>query len=197
MKKTYSFLLLLAFFCGAQLTNANVINVSVSNYNFMPASFTAAVGDVVVFKLVSGTHNVTGTSIPAEASSMNSGTLSTVGQQYSYTITAVGSYTYKSTFHTNMIGGFTVTTTGIIDPATDLITKVYPSPFKDRITVKYNGIEEIDFYNVIGENVKSVKLDAIEAKFDIDFGDLPSGVYFYRTYKDGVVAETRKLVKTK
>ena len=49
--------------------------------------------------------------------------------------------------------------------------------------------------NVIGEKVKSMELSAAEVKVDMDFTGFPAGVYFYRTYKEGTIVETRKVVK--
>lgn len=201
MKKLYSLLIASTFTLFSLHSNAATINVTVSNFAFTPSTFTAVVGDVIVYTLTTGTHNVTtaGGVLPAGAATISSGTLSTPGQSYSYTVTVAGNYGYNCTFHpTTMLGGFTATTaTGIVDPATDLITQVYPSPFRDKLTVKYNGIELIEFYNVVGEKVKSILTESVEAKIDVNFDNLPSGIYFYRTYKDGIVVETRKIVKAK
>ena len=201
MKKLYSLLIASTFTLFTVNSNAATINVGVSNFAFTPATFTASVGDQIVYTLVSGTHNVTSPAggVPAGAAPILSGTMSSVGQTYVYTVTMAGNYGYQCTFHpSTMIGGFAATpTTGIATPATDLITQVYPSPFRDKLTVKYNGIEMIEFYNVVGEKVKSIQMDAVEAKIEVDFENLPTGVYFYRTYKEGTVVETRKIVKAK
>jgi len=196
MKKLYTLFFAAAFTLFTVNTQATTISVAVSNFAFSPASFSASVGDIVVFTLVSGTHNATSTSVPAGAASFASPTLSTAGQTYAYTITAVGTYDYHCTIHpSSMIASFTVTATGIVEPASDLITKVYPNPFNDKVTVKYSSIELIEFFNMVGEKVKTMQLTGMDTKVDVDFGDMPAGIYFYRTYKDGVVVETRKIVK--
>lgn len=198
MKKFYSLFIASAFTFFTVHTKATTINVAVSNFAFTPSSFTAAVGDVVVFTLVSGTHTATSTSVPSGAAAFASPTMSTPGQTFSYTITTVGTYDYHCQIHpTSMIGSFTVTATGIIEPANDLVTKVYPNPFQEKVTVKYNGTDLIEFYNIVGEKVKSVPLAGMDSKLDVDFDDMPAGVYFFRTYKDGVIIETRKIVKAK
>jgi plastocyanin len=203
MKKLYSLIFISAFSLFTLNVNAVTINVQVGpggTNTFSPQTFTAVVGDVVVYTLVSGTHNVTSPAggVPAGAAAINSGTLSTPGQTYSYTVTMAGSYGYQCTIHAGvMIGGFTASATGIVDPTANLLTSVYPSPFKERVTVKYSGIESIEFINVVGEKVKTVEMPSVEGKVEIDFDNFPAGVYFYRTYKDGVVYETRKIVKTK
>jgi plastocyanin len=195
MKKLYTLILSTFAFASA---NAAIINVTVASNNFTPATFTANVGDQVIWTLASGVHNVTSASVPGGASSFSSGTLSTVGQTFSYTITVAGNYGYQCTFHTGMVGGFNVTATSIAEPATDLITNAYPNPFKDKLTIKYGkGIEKIEVFNVVGEKVKSIEVNSPDFKVEIDFEALPSGIYFYRTYNEGTIIETRKVVKAK
>jgi plastocyanin len=201
MKKLYSLFFASAFTLAAVHSNAAIINVSVASNTFTPANFTAVVGDVIVFTLASGTHNVTSSAAaePAGAAIISSGTMSTPGMTYSYTVTVAGAYNYVCTFHASsgMVGGFTASATGILDPSVNLLTSVYPSPFRDKVTVKYNGVEKIEFINMVGEQVKAVEIDTQEGKLDVDMETLPAGVYFYRTYKEGVVVETRKIVKAK
>ncbi len=98
-----------------------------------------------------------------------------------------------------MVGGFTVSAaTGILDPATDLIVNAYPNPFSDKITLKYGKqIESVKIFNVIGEQIKSIDLVPTEDKKEIDFEGIPSGIYFIRTYNEGNIVETKKIVKAK
>jgi len=195
MKKLYALFLSTAFAFSA---NAAIINVSVASNSFTPNAFNANIGDQVVWTLAGGTHNVTSASVPGGASSFSSGTLSTVGQTFSYTITTAGTYGYQCTFHSGMVGGFNVTATSIAEPATDLITNAYPNPFKDKLTIKYGkGIEKIEVFNVVGEKVKAIEVNSPDYKVEIDFETLPSGIYFYRTYNEGNIIETRKVVKAK
>lgn len=198
MKKLYT-LILSSFFAVGM--NAAVINVTVgaSGNNFSPATFSANIGDQVIWTLSSGVHNVTSATVPSGASSFSSGTMSTVGQTFSYTITHAGTYGYSCTFHTGMVGGFNVTATTILEPATDLLTNAYPNPFSDKLTIKYGkGIEKIEVYNVVGEKVKTVEnMNPAESKVEMDFETMAAGVYFYRTYSNGNVIETRKIVKSK
>lgn len=197
MKKLYSLIIASAITISASAVN---IPVSVANFSFTPQTFTAVVGDVIVFTLVSGSHNVTSPTggVPAGAAPMFSGPMTTPGQTYSYPVTVAGNYGYQCTNHpTTMIGGFTASATGVADPSVSFVTSVYPSPFRDKVTVKYNGIESIEFVNIVGEKVKQVEIETMEGKVDVDLETLPSGIYFYRTYKEGVIVETRKIVKAK
>ena len=198
MKKIY--LLIIAFMTSFTIANAAVINVSVSNFAFTPQTFTAVVGDQIVFTLTSGSHNVTSPmgGVPATAAPIASGPMNSVGQTYTYNVTVAGQYGYQCTLHpTTMFGGFTASTVGIIEPATDLLTQVYPNPFSDKLTVKFNGIEKIEFVNILGEKVKTVTTDSQEGKLDVYFDNLPAGVYFFSTYKEGRIVESRKLVKAR
>jgi plastocyanin len=199
MKKLYT---LLSLFAAALTVNAATINVQVggSTNTFTPANFSAVVGDVVIWTWMGGTHNVTSTSgsVPAGATVFASPTQST--GTYSYTITVAGSYGYACTLHagSGMIGTFTASATGILEPATDLLTNAYPNPFRDKITVKYNNLSSIDVFNMVGDKVKTIELSPVESKMEINFEGTPAGVYFMRTYnKEGVIVETKKIVKTK
>lgn len=203
MKKLYS-LIFASTFTAFSLSAATVpvgvgTNGSGAANQFFPMTVTATVGDVIQFILASGVHDVTGVSIPGGASAMNSGTMSTVGQMYNYTVNVAGTYTYRCSIHgASMSGTITVSAVGINDPnGNSMLTNVYPSPFRDKVTVKYNGIEKIEFVNIVGELVKSVEIDSEEGKLDLYFDTLPAGVYFYRTYREGLIVETRKIVKAK
>lgn len=198
MKKSYLFICSIIALSSINANSANLA-VSITNNTFTPQTFTAAIGDVITFTWNSGgmTHNVTSQSVPTGAATMASGNMST--GTYVYTVTHDGNYGYGCSLHLpGMIGGFTVsTTTGILEPATNLLTSAYPNPVKDKLTVKYNGLELIDVLNVIGEKIQTIVLDATESKVEIDFSNLPSGMYFYRTYKEGAIVETKRIVKTK
>jgi plastocyanin len=204
MKKIYSLIFASAFALLSFNSTAATVNIIVG-FNgaalaneFFPSAATAFVGDVITFTNAGGSHNVTSTSVPAGAAAMMSPTLTAAGQTYNYTVTVAGSYAYTCTFHAGMNGTIAVTaSTGIITPAVDLLTNAYPNPFKDKMTIKYNGIESVELFNVIGEKVKTFELSATENKIEIDLTDLTAGIYFYRTYKEGVIVETKKIVKSK
>ncbi len=206
MKKLYT--LIFAVICTLLSINVNAttINVQVgtngtSTGNFFnPTSFSAVVGDVVTWTLINPQHNVTSTSVPAGAATFSSGTMTTVGVQFSYTITKAGTYNYDCTFHVSsgMTGSFTATGgLGIADPSSDLSTDAFPVPCIDKIIFKYNGIDKIVLYNVIGEQVKAIELGGNQGTIEMNLEGMPSGIYFYNTFKEGLVYETRKIVKAK
>jgi plastocyanin len=196
MKKIYT--LISASILAFTTVNVNAINidVAITSNAFTPASITTAmVGDTIVFTLVSGTHTVVGLSVPTGAAPINSGTMTA---PYKYGITVAGNYGYKCGIHSSMLGGFQASgTTGILNSKNNQLSTAYPNPFKDKLTIKYNGIESISIFNVVGEKVQTTELEATDNKVDIDFSNLPSGMYFYRTYKDGSIIETKRIVKGK
>lgn len=195
MKKSYLFICSLIALSSINANSANIA-VAVTNNTFTPQTFTANIGDVITWSFNAGTHNVTSQTVPTGAAALASGNMSS--GTYVYTVTVAGNYGYNCTLHTGMIAGFTVSgTTSILEPVTNLLTSAYPNPVKDRLTVKYDGLDLIDVLNVVGEKIQTIALDATESKVEIDFSNLPSGMYFYRTYKAGVLVETKRIVKTK
>lgn len=204
MKKIYTILCASALTFVSTVANATMHYVavgvnssSVPTMAFTPNALTANVGDTVTFVLAAGTHNVTSTSVPSGAATMSSGTLSTPGQTYVYPITQAGTYNYTCTFHAGMNGTINATATGVTEYHANWATTAYPNPFTNKLTMSYSGVESVSFLNVVGELVKQVTFTSTEGKTEIDFEGLPAGIYFYRTYKEGEVVETKKLIKTK
>ncbi len=208
MKKLYTII------CASALTllsvdaNATTIVVGVglnasgtAANSFTPSTVSAVVGDVIQFTWTyPNPHNVTSTSVPAGAATFASGTLSTSGAMFSYTITVAGTYNYQCTLHSGMTGTINVTGgsgAGITDPTQSLATTAYPTPFSSNITFQYNGVDKISVFNVVGEQIKSVETGGNFGTIEMNFDEMAAGIYFYRTYKDGAIFETRKIVKSK
>lgn len=193
MKKIYFPICLLIALCNLNVKAVN-IPVSITSNAFTPASFSANVGDVVVWTLNSGTHTVESVSVPNGAATFNSGTITST---YSYTITVAGNYAYHCGLHPTMGGSFGASgSVGVQEPVTNLLTSAYPNPFVDKITVNYKGITSIEVYNMLGAKVKSLELTATENKIEIDFSNLPSGVYFLCTFNEGTIVETKRINKS-
>ncbi|MEW6469504.1 MAG: T9SS type A sorting domain-containing protein [Bacteroidota bacterium] len=193
MKKIYALSLLVIAVSASQ---AATINVTVSDNVFTPASFSAVTGDVVVWSWTgSMAHNVTSVTIPTGAVSFASPTQAS--GTFSYTITVAGNYGYVCTLHqtVGMVGGFTVTASGIDDPAVKASSLLYPNPCMDKVTVEYSGADEIRFTSVTGLVVKSVVLDPSGNRAEIDLSDLPAGIYFYSALREGMYAQTRRIIK--
>ncbi|MGQ0827379.1 MAG: T9SS type A sorting domain-containing protein [Bacteroidota bacterium] len=180
MKKHYSVILAIVF--GLLFTNAPAAthNVSITSNSFSSIS-NVIVGDNIVWTLVDGFHTTTSTAVPSGAASWDSGQMSTSGKNtHNYTITVAGVYDYECSNHSGMSAQFVVSSVGITEPITNLITNVYPNPFNDKVIIKYDGIESIEMFNVMGEKVKSLELETAQNKTEIDFAGLPAGIYFYR-----------------
>ena len=117
MKKHYFFLFLVLFF--AVVLKANIITVTVSNFQFSPANIpNVVVGDIIRFEFTQGFHNATSNDVPgglpAGSAAINSGAPSGVNPRtYDYTVTTVGEYKYICEAHadavsfTGMVGTFT------------------------------------------------------------------------------------------
>src|SRR4051812_20400608 len=94
MKILYTAALALLFHLASHATTRPV---SVSNFQFSPATVNAVVGDVIQFNWSSGTHTTTcgsglsGTSLPAGAAEWDN-TISAGVTTFSYTLTTAGTY---------------------------------------------------------------------------------------------------------
>lgn len=203
MKKLYTFSLAVAFLISLN-AKATMYYVAVGSNSggtpanqFTPNVTNALVGDTVTFVLAFGTHNVTSTSVPAGAAAMSSGTLSTMGQQYVYPITQPGTYNYQCTFHSGMTGVINATVTNVAEQSIRFNTSAYPNPFENKLSFSYSGVESVAFYNVVGDLVKKIDFNSAEGKVDVDFEGMPAGMYFYRTFKNDKVVETKKIIKSK
>ncbi len=165
---------------------------------FLPSTFTASIGDTVTWTLLFNAHTATSSSVPAGALTFDSGPMTTVGGMFSYVITTAGTYNYVCSFHPNMVANFTVAgSVGIADYKVNSSSLAYPNPFTDKLSINYNGINKIELMNVLGEQVKSIEMGGSQGTLEMNFDGMPSGIYFYSTYKEGIVSETRKIVKSK
>ena len=102
----------------AQSTNS----VTISNFQFSPRSITIPVGTTVTWRNNGpSTHTTT-----ADAGSWNSGNL-TVGQTFSRTFTAAGTFQYHCNIHNSMTGTVTVTGATAATNPPPLPTTIRPS----------------------------------------------------------------------
>jgi plastocyanin len=97
------FIMVLLFIVPVKSTTHNV---DVGDFFFDAVSFTAAVGDTIVWTLIAGTHTTTSTLVPAGAATWDY-TFSGPSDTFSYIITVPGVYEYICSFHPLlMIGSF-------------------------------------------------------------------------------------------
>jgi hypothetical protein len=68
---------------------------------------------------------------------------------------------------------------------------VYPNPASNQVTVQFNGICNIELYNMVGQKIYSA--ENVYEKHNISIEGLTSGVYFV-TVRDGKRMTTQKLI---
>lgn len=199
MKKTYNLILASAAFLFSCLSaNAITHTVQVADFSFTPSTITnVQIGDIVSFVWVSGTHTTTSASVPSGAATWNQNITSS-STTFNYTVTHAGTYAYFCAIHsTSMGGGFLVSGTGIGQTDLNVSSVMYPNPCKDKMTITYSGnIDGVTIYNMAGQEMRSMKFSNALDKAEVDMSTLPAGVYFCSTSKEGVVVETKRIVKT-
>ena len=194
MKKIHTILVLL---CSAFLTKAAIIPITVGASAFSPAATNALCGDTIIWVWgQSGTHTTTSTTIPGCATAWNS-PISVASLTFAITVPCTGTYNYKCTPH-GFTGTITVTGTcssGISSIDNDFLTSAYPNPFVSKLTLEFQDAEMLILYNMVGEKIKTITLSKGQTKAEINATDLRSGIYFYSVLKEGIVIETKKIVK--
>lgn len=92
--------------------------VKVSDFQFLPATFNAKVGDTVLWIWQNGGHTTTSTSVPLNAKTWNS-PINSTHKRFRYIIRKAGTYQYECSIHSfSMKGTITVTaalTAGLSD----------------------------------------------------------------------------------
>ncbi len=74
--------------------------------------------------------------------------------------------------------------------------KIYPNPFKERISVSGTDRTEMTGYDIIGIDGRIVSAESINAtNYSINTGRLPSGIYIIRITDEHNNKITRKLIK--
>jgi len=198
MKKLYTLLLISSFALVSFNAKAyhHYITVGASGNTFAPAAINVMVGDTVTWALVQGAYNVVSGVIPSSAAPFASANPMSTSAPFSYTILFPGVYNYNCSYYpTTMTGTINASGAGIANPSMSSITSAFPNPCSDKLVFKFNGIDKIVLYNVIGEQVKATELSSNEGTLEMNLEGMSSGLYFYSTFKEGIVFETRKVVK--
>lgn len=204
MKKTILVITLLLAFSITHATIRQIasgLTVASLNNFFSPQTLMANVGDTIQWTLVSGTHTTESTTIPAGAAPWNSGNITPA--TFTYVVTQVGTYNYDCHHFATGGAGHGMSGTIIVSPAisTEIvinnnsnILSYYPNPFSDKITIESPIAENISFYNISGQKIKSVDVKKGETKIDINVVDFSTGVYFVKVY-DGKNITTKEIIK--
>ena len=199
MKHVFTLLFLTAIFTAS---NATVHTVTCQNSpsHFLPVTTNAVVGDTIEWEYVAGTHVVgpiNTTYIPSGAAMFNK-PIDAGNQGFQYKLTVAGNYHYvchPATPHNE--DGYIVVTGGTGVSSIDLyhVSSAYPNPFSDKLTIETTQGDMIAIYNMIGTKLLSASIKTGQTKTQVDVADLTSGIYFYSILKEGVIVETKKLVK--
>jgi hypothetical protein len=76
--------------------------------------------------------------------------------------------------------------------------KLYPNPANTNVTVSYNLLENetatLKLYNIIGNEVREIKLHWKNNKVSFGVSDLVTGVYIYKYEISGRIISTGKLI---
>ncbi len=183
--------------------NATIHTVTCQNSpsHFLPVTVYAVIGDTIHWTWVAGDH-ITGpintSYIPAGAAmwyaSIDAGHLT-----FDYVVTVAGNYHYVC-HPANPHGedAFIVVSspTGVQPYRVQSnFSDAYPNPFSEKITIETLHADLILVYNCMGEKIKSFPLQSGQTKLEADLAALPKGIFFYSIIKDGVLLETKKIIK--
>lgn len=193
MKKLYA--ILVSVF-SVSMANATIIPITVNASAFSPAAVNAVCGDTVGWVWGgSGSHTTTSTTIPGCATAWNA-PISATSFTFAITIPSCpGVYNYVCTPH-GFTGTITVTCANSVSSlSTHYVSTAYPMPCTSKLTIEAPGAEVIAIYNTLGEKIKTIAVPGGQSKTTISLADLNAGIYFYSILKEGVIVETRKIVK--
>lgn len=178
MKKTT---FLIAFFVVASLSSQTTFDLDwAMGINGPAASVTIETGDTVRWTLTDNTSH-TVTSIPGSSvQTFDSGTLSGLGTQYSFTFSIVGANDYKCNFHPgSMFGKITVESGLSIEDKFVKNLNFYPNPVKNDLTISsLFKIDSYQIYNVLGSLVLEGK--GAGNITQVDMSPMNSGLYFVK-----------------
>ena len=188
------------FFSG----NATIVVVTCQNSpsHFLPVTVNATVGDTIHWEWVAGTHVVgpiTTSDIPVGAAMWNA-PIDASHLTYDYVVNVAGNYHYvchPATPHGE--DGYIVVSaaSGVPSYSANKFSIAYPNPFSDQITIETSSADMICLYNMAGEKIKLTPFEIGQTKAEVNTSGFNSGIYFYAIFKEGILLETRKLVKYK
>ena len=200
MKKTFTLVLFFGIMLSARATIVTITCQNVPSH-FLPITANATVGDTIHWTWVAGTHIVgpeTTADIPAGAAMFNA-PIDAGHLSFEYVVTVAGSYHYvchPSTPHGEDAYLSVAPASGIQQYSSlSNISKAYPNPFVEKITIEASNADRIIVYDALGKVVRSFPLKSGQTKFELDLGALPKGMFFYTIISDGAVLETRKIIK--
>ena len=161
--------------------------------NGAAASVTIEPGDTVRWTWTdSAPHTVT--NLTGSQEMFDSGILTGMGQQFSFTFTQVGTNDYQCDVHpATMFGTITVESLVGIDEKFRRNINFYPNPVADQLTVtSLYKLDTYKIYSVLGGLVAEGQANGNVT--DINMASLQSGLYFVRAIS-GELQSTFKITK--
>lgn len=190
MKKfTFIFAALIASIASAQTTFD--LNWAIGS-NGGAADLTVEVGDTVRWTWNDALpHTVS--SLAGSQETFDSGTITGMGQQFSYTFTMMGTNPYQCNVHPSMNGVITVDQVASIDEKFRININLFPNPTSDKLTVtSLYELESYSIYDVLGKLVSQGM--ATGNVTDINVSELQTGLYFVNL-SSGELQSAFKIVK--
>ena len=174
MKKIITLSILFAHtFAFAQTTYNLDWAVGVSEED---SSITIEIGDTVEWTWTDTLpHTVTSKNDAVEQ--FDSGTLTGMGQTFSYTFTQEGINDYECEVHSNMDGTITVLPNLGIESKFSINVNYFPNPIVNELTVtSLFVLDSVSVFDVQGKELMSENVNTNILK--VDFSGLDTGVYF-------------------
>ncbi|MCW5519705.1 T9SS type A sorting domain-containing protein [Aureitalea sp. L0-47] len=184
--------LTLALFVSLTLTAQTTFDINWEvGANGAAASATVAPGDTVRWTWTDALpHSVTSESGAQQA--FDSGILTGLGTEFSFTFTQLGTNDYRCDVHSNMFGTITVEEVLSIQDKFVKSLKLYPNPAKDQLTIfSLMKIDSFELANVSGQRVMQGKDDGNFSMLNVS--TLQPGMYFL-TVTSGDLSHTTKVI---
>ena len=155
------------------------------------ASATVAPGDTVRWTWTDALpHSVTSESNAQQA--FDSGILTGMGTQFSFTFTEVGTNDYRCDVHSNMTGTITVEEVLTVEDKFVKSIKIYPNPTRDELNIfSLFKIDSYELHNIVGQRVMYGVNDGNFSQLDVS--NLQPGVFFLKITSDGM-SHTSKVI---
>lgn len=158
------------------------------------ASFTIEVGDAMRWTWANTVpHSVT--SLAGSTETFDSGIITGMGTQYTYTFTAVGANDYECVVHPgNMFGTITVEAVMSVQDKFERNIQFYPNPVGDELTIaSLYQFDKYEIYNIAGRKLGDGVGEGTYTHLNTSY--LPSGMYFVRITSDDLQATIRIIKK--
>jgi plastocyanin len=178
-------------FISLNLSGQTSYTVTVSNFEFSPKELSITVGDTVVWKNVSGMHNVDGlmTTYPSNPESFGNDVSS--GWTYSHVFNIAGTYDYRCDphFSLGMTGEIIVEGTAAGFNKINTVNAenqvlLYPIPAADFVTIDLSStgekFERISILNLVGKEMLSFYDPSGTSYQKLDINGFNPGLYLMK-----------------